>query len=204
MQEFIEVPANNKSLAARKPIYGIGTNDAAYVTQITINGKVHICPYYKVWKSMFQRCYCIKQKQRQPWYKNCSICTEWHTFSNFKSWMETQEWEGNDLDKDFLKQGNKVYSSEFCTFIPHSINTLKCLLSLNNTSSTGVHWSIKRNKFQAQCCVNGRNKHLGYFDCKDLAIKKYLSFKKEVVLQAASLQQNLKLKDRLIQLANNF
>jgi len=47
MKEFIEVPASRASLAQRKPAYGIGINDADYMTEQNINGKKVRCPYYR-------------------------------------------------------------------------------------------------------------------------------------------------------------
>lgn len=48
----------------------------------------------------------------------CSVCEEWLTFSNFKRWMEQQDYEGKALDKDLLVSQNKTYSSETCVFVP--------------------------------------------------------------------------------------
>ena len=37
--QFVEIPASKKSLAYRRPVYGIGTNDAEYITRPRVNGK---------------------------------------------------------------------------------------------------------------------------------------------------------------------
>ena len=105
-------------------VYGVGINDADYVVQKFetigyVSGKkkqkrVWRCPYYRVWTHMLERCYDVKRQERQPTYKDCSVSTEWLTFSVFKSWMEKQDFEGKQLDKDLLIEGNKIYSAETC------------------------------------------------------------------------------------------
>ena len=75
----------------QKLVFGVGINDADYSIQkvITIvdeNGKrrqkqIWICPFYKKWKSMLERCYSDKYRERYPTYKSCSVCQEWLTLS---------------------------------------------------------------------------------------------------------------------------
>ena len=93
-----------------------------------VNGKrkqkrVWRCPYYTKWMSMLKRCYSENSLTTNPTYKGCSVCDEWLTFSNFRRWMETQDWEGKALDKDLLVYKNKVYSPETCCFISSKLNT---------------------------------------------------------------------------------
>lgn len=107
-----------------KLVAGGGVNDAGYpVVRFgkDINGKRNrewVCPFYKAWSAMLNRCY------REPVlkaYKDTTVCEEWYTFSNFKSWMETQDWEGKELDKDLLTDNNQ-YAPENCIFIPAWLN----------------------------------------------------------------------------------
>ena len=115
-----------------KPVYGVGINDANYKLSIyeqlpRTNGKrnqkiIWRCPYYIRWCSVLERSYYEKFKEKHPTYKDVTCCEEWLTFSNFKSWMETQDWEGKDLDKDLLVYQNKIYSPETCVFVHSEIN----------------------------------------------------------------------------------
>lgn len=73
--------------------------------------------------SMLKRCYSENSLTANPTYLGCSVCEEWLTFSNFKSWMEQQDWEWKHLDKDLLVYQNKVYSPETCCFISSRLNT---------------------------------------------------------------------------------
>lgn len=92
---------------AKKLVCGVGVNDASYAVNPLINGKQVMCWIYKKWKSMIHRCYDSKIQARQPAYIGCSVCEEWLTFSNFKLWMEAQDWQGKELDKDILTAGSK-------------------------------------------------------------------------------------------------
>lgn len=107
-----------------KLVAGVGINDADYpVVRFgkDVTGKRNrewVCPFYKTWTAMLNRCY------REPIlkaYKDTTVCEEWHTFSNFKSWMETQDWEGKELDKDLLTDNNQ-YSPQNCIFISGWLN----------------------------------------------------------------------------------
>lgn len=121
-----------------KLVYGVGINDANYTVSIKeeapkVNGKrnqklIWKCPFYSRWKDMLNRCYNKSYLERQPSYNGCSVCEDWLTFSNFKSWMEQQDWEGKSLDKDLLVYQNKLYSPETCVFIDQRLNTflIKC------------------------------------------------------------------------------
>ena len=127
----------------RKLIYGVGINDADYPTQSCkiighVDGKqkrklLWACPFYRRWTSMLGRCYCKKFLQNSPTYQNCFVCNEWLTFSKFKAWMETQDWEGKELDKDLLSGECKVYSPETCVFVPRNVN----MFMIESLSSRG-------------------------------------------------------------------
>ena len=53
-----------------------------------------------------------------------TVVKEWLSLSNFKVWMEGQIWEGNQLDKDLLIDGNKEYGPDSCVFIPRYVNVI--------------------------------------------------------------------------------
>ena len=113
-----------------KLVYGVGINDADYDVAINeyytndegVKGERRIwtCPYYSRWMNMLTRCYSDKFQEGNPTYKGCYVAEEWKTFSNFKEWMVTQEWEGLELDKDILFVGNREYGPEKCVFVTKS------------------------------------------------------------------------------------
>lgn len=152
-------------------VEGIGINDALYKVKIIVDDKLEwICPYYRVWQSMLTRCYNAKSQNRSSGsvYIDCSVCDEWHLFSNFKSWMEQQDWEGKQLDKDLLKGDANLYSPETCCFIPRSINIF---LTVNKNKKTNFPIGVtlkdninKRRKiYSAKIACMKKNKSLGVY-----------------------------------------
>lgn len=154
-------------------------NDANY--QITLRedstnkSKITwMCPFYLRWKNMLRRCYDSSYQQKYPSYVGCYVCDEWLTFSNFKKWMETQDWEGKHLDKDFLVAGNKVYSPNTCVFIHNIVNTFT-----NQARKTdlpvGVHLNNGKIRAQVSNPLTKKREHLGYFKTEAAA---HLAWKK--------------------------
>lgn len=111
-------------MGKKKLVFGVGIKDENLVTTVFVNGKSKMCPYYQRWYDMFRRCYSETYQKNNPSYKGCSVCNEWLTFSNFKKWMETQDWENKTLDKDLLDPSNNVYCPEKCIFVDICINCL--------------------------------------------------------------------------------
>lgn len=116
-----------------KKVYGVGINDADYRVHefeyergqdgnLRISKRLWTCPFYSTWREMLRRCHSPAFKKKQTGYENVTVCEEWLLFSNFKEWMESQSWEGRQLDKDLLVEGNKVYGPDTCVFIPSELN----------------------------------------------------------------------------------
>ena len=169
---------------------GVGVNDAEYAISATIDGVEVNCPYYKTWRNMLKRCYNSKYKEKYPTYKGCKVCDEWLIFSNFKKWMEKQDWKGKQLDKDIMNKGNKVYSDANCIFVTEAINNL----ILNNNSSrgkykTGVSYIRSSGKYRAKCNIKGKSEHIGCFDAEEDAYIAYKKRKNEFILEVASTCQ---------------
>ena len=157
-----------------KKVFGVGINDANYTVKIQesyyIEGKrkrrtTFECPYYVKWKSMLMRCYSEGYLNKNPTYKDCLVCDEWLTFSNFKSWMETQDWEGKQLDKDLLFRGNRVYSPTTCLFVPKDVNyfMLTCKASRGDTPLGVTHCSRTNHIVAYIRDFSGKELNLGVF-----------------------------------------
>jgi len=200
----------------RKLVYGVGINNADYavcehITVIDENGKkkqkrIRMCPFYQKWADMLKRCYSEKRKEKYPTYKDCSVCQEWLTFSNFKEWMEKQDWSGKALDKDILFPGNKVYSAEKCVFISQKVNNF--LTERQNDRGEwmiGVYWCKRGQKFQARCGDSkGKQQYLGVFDTELEAHKAWLDFKLKLAYQLAAEQTDLRIAKALIERYENY
>lgn len=190
--------------AKNKKILGVGINDADYVVQKfdKVNGKIvrlWVCPYYERWKSILTRCYSTKYQKNQPTYKSCTICDEWRYFSKFKTWMETQDWEGKHLDKDLLFKCNKLYAPEFCIFITKDLNNFLTEEKSNKGKyPIGVNWSSVKKKFVCQISINGVKTHLGYFDDPDEAHLCWKNSKRVQAILLASEQEDITVQNALI------
>lgn len=103
-------------------VAGVGINDSDYPVVDTKSDPPFKCPYYIVWTNMINRCYNKRVSETKPWHVDCEVCEDWKTFSKFKTWMDKQDWEGKQLDKDLLVEDNKVYSPDTCVFIPKALN----------------------------------------------------------------------------------
>ena len=194
----------------KKLVIGVGINDADYAVQkyetIEVNGLqkqkiVWRCQYYRTWKSMLERCYSAKCQEKRPTYKGCSVSDEWLTFSSFKNWMETQDWEGKELDKDILVEGNKVYSADTCVFVTQMVNKFttdsgtargECLI--------GTHWHKQKEKFQSRCSnpFTKKNEHLGYFTCEQAAHNAWAKRKLELAHELSEIQTDPRVAKALI------
>ena len=203
-------------LGTPKLVFGVGINDADYATKkretVEVNGVrkqrlVWECPYYRAWTSMLKRCYSSKFQERRPTYKGCSVSEEWRRFSNFRSWMERQDWEGMQLDKDILFNGNKVYSKETCVFVTSLVNSFtidrgndrgECLI--------GVNWHKGVGKFVSQCSnpFTKKQEHLGYFNCEIEAHQAWLKRKLELAQLLASEQTDERVAKALIDRYTNY
>jgi len=207
----------SSNLGAPRLVFGVGINDADYVVTVkeTIgyaDGKqkqklVWVCPYYRVWHNMLQRCYSSKYQEKYPTYKGCSVSEEWLTFSNFKSWMECQVWEGMQLDKDILFDGNKVYSAEACVFVTNRVNsfTIGCSASRGEWL-IGVYLDKGAGKFKSMCSnpFTKKREHLGYFTCEKGAHKAWLKRKLELAHLLAAEQTDERVAKALIERYTNM
>ncbi len=188
---FKEIPVKNPRKNGRL-VFGVGINDAPYKTHIKINGKRVECPFYSKWHGMLKRSYYQPYKDKNPTYKDATVCDEWLTFSRFKLWMANQNWRNKELDKDLLKQGNKCYSPEACIFVSKEVNSI----IVSNSKTVGalkagvcLRKDLQKNKFKSSCSYNGKSVHLGYYETEDEAHNVYCSHKYAVIAELALLQE---------------
>ena len=200
-----------------KLLYGVGINDVDYTVQKYeatgyVDGKrkqklVWICPYYKAWKNMLQRCYSAKLQEKYPTYIGCSVSEDWKYLSVFKDWMECQDWEDKQLDKDLLFEGNKVYSPETCVFVSGAVN-----MFMTDSGATrgewliGVNWNKRVGKFQSQCNnpFTKKREYLGLFVNELEAHKVWLKRKLELARQLAAEQTDKRVGKALIDRYENY
>ena len=205
-----------RKLDKPKLVFGVGINDADYVVHkyesTEVNGKrkmklVWTCPYYRVWRNMLQRCYSSKLQEKYPTYKGCSVSEYWLTFSVFKSWMGGQDFDGMQLDKDLLFNGNKVYSGETCVFVTKTVNLFTTDSgAARGEWSIGVHWDKEKGKFKSQCGnpLTKKREYLGLFDSELEAHQAWLNRKSEVAHLLAAEQTDERVAKALIERYTNY
>lgn len=159
-------PANNRSIAQRKPVFGVGVNDSLYVTNPRIDGIQVIDPCYDSWASALRRCHSVRWHEEHKTYACCSIDSDWITFSVFREWWLDHQVDGWSLDKDILFIGNKLYSEHTCVFVTAAVNTFVTDRGADRGEHMiGCYWKKSSGKFSSQCWnpITGKREHLGYF-----------------------------------------
>lgn len=182
-------------MGKRSMVHGVGINDADYTIQKfsgsgSSRARSWVCPYYCVWANMLKRCYASSEKW-QPSYVNCTVSEEWHTFSVFRKWMDSQDWQGMDLDKDLACPGNKIYGPEYCLFIDPTINSfLSRGQGAKGNFPIGVCFDKINNKFMASCkdSFTGKSKWLGRFSCPNEAHEAWRREKHSQAIRFADIQ----------------
>ena len=149
---------------------------------------------------MIHRCYSHRYIGLHPFYLGCTVSPEWHSFMAFKSWMETQKWEGNHLDKDLLIEGNKIYSSENCLFLSGQVN--RFILenpSIRGSLPIGVSFHHDGIRYRASVKNLGKgSKHLGVFKSIESAQLAYLQAKSELASELAAEQTDTRVSNAIL------
>ena len=179
-------PRNKSSVAMRKPLCGVGVNDADYAVQPRVNGVKLRDPAYQAWSSMLARAYDPKLHAAYPTYSDVTVCSEWHSFSAFRNWWLNSYREDWQCDKDLLVVGNREYSHNSCIYVPRWLNSF-----LNGHEASrgelpiGVRLDKRRGKYQSRCCnpITGKNHNLGYFTTPEAAHEAWLKRKLQLADQ---------------------
>lgn len=176
-----------------KLVYGVGINDADYSVNTRFGKNRIMCPFYSRWANMLERCYSKVYQAKQPSYIDCTVCAEWLTFSKFKEWMEGQDWNGKQLDKDLLIDQNKHYSPSTCVFVDSSVNQfLKDRAACRGEFKIGVYYSKSRHCFISSCRnpITKKREFLGHFDTEEDAHLAWKKRKHELACKLADLQSD--------------
>ena len=164
---------------SNRRVYGAGVNTVDF--EVVVEGD-HIWQY-RMWKSMIQRCFSEKYKQRSPTYEDATCCDEWLSFGNFVEWLNKEvgysgKLDGYQFDKDLIIKGNKIYSPEACSLVPQAVNSL--LLDSGATRGiypVGVTFNKATGKFVAYLKCFGKLKHLGCYTTIEAASFAYKTAK---------------------------
>ena len=183
-------------MGRKKLIFGVGVNDADYPVNCSKRG---LCPFYFRWRDALRRCYCPLYKDRFPSYEGCYFCDEWLVFSNFKKWMEKQDWKGKQLDKDLVVLGNKIYSPDTCIFISGSLNSFFTLREGDRGSlplGVTIHPNGHGKYYRAHISEKGKKRSWGKFsnpqDCHTAWLAEKIRILKAHIVENPDIAHHLK------------
>jgi hypothetical protein len=170
--------------------------------------EVQYCPFYRTWHNMLGR---RLNRNDSLAYRDVTVCEEWKSFSAFKQWMETKDWEGIEgkkhLDKDILIPGNKKYRLDACLFVDQQINNLKLRIDPEKPLPgkkypQGVQ--LRRNKgpntYFSMIQRYGKLENLGTFPTVEAASSDYCKKKATYLRELAEKQEPI-LKEALLRWA---
>jgi hypothetical protein len=168
-----------------KTIYNVAcTGDGVH--KISVHNKLTI--EYKTWHNMLGRCFIPKRMRGS--YEGITCCKEWLNFQNYAQWYKDNYYEVRnermEIDKDILVKGNKVYSPEFCVFLPQRIN----LLLINRKNHRGKTLLGTRHNdngtFSAHAVGSDeKSQYLGTFPTEIEAFNAYKEFRENVFKEVA-------------------
>lgn len=116
----------------------------------------------KIWGNMLERVYAPPTQQVADNYKGVTVAAEWHDFSAFLPWYETNYIEGCFLDKDLKCPSSMVYSSDTCLFVSRWLNNI-LVDSKRSRGEYPVGVTLNCGKYKARISKYGKSRYLGIY-----------------------------------------
>lgn len=149
-------------------------------------------------------------------YEDAEVCSDWYSLQKFCEWAVNQknhdsvEESGRlwHLDKDILIDGNRVYKSEACCFVPNEINSFFTKKDIGNTRFSGVNEirgkkSTYKTGYIARCTIGLEREYLGFYDTPGEAFSVYVEHKEKAAKVLADKWEGL-VDDRVTEKLYNF
>lgn len=168
---------------------------------------------HRHWRHVLERTVADREISR---YEDCTVVDDWHCFQDFAEWAVIQKnafaVEGSGrlyhLDKDMVKEGNRIYCPEYCVFLPNEVNCFYVKKEVGNTGFLGVNRikprrSTYKTGYIARCNKGDVREYLGFYDTPEEAHAVYKKHKEEYAKELA-LKWEGKIDDRVIDYLENF
>ena len=100
------------------------------------------------------------------------VCSKWLSATEFKKWMEQQDWHGKSLDKDIIAPGSKLYSPETSAFVLQATNLFVTARDADRGDyPIGVSLHERTGKYKARCRnpFKGKEEYLRLFSTPEQA-----------------------------------
>jgi len=124
-------------------------------------------PEHQVWRNMLKRC---SDTRFQQWYGDIEVCRQWvSSYETFLSDVGRKPSPDATLDRIDPKGNYEPGNVRWTTRTVQSRNTKNH--NTNKTGARGVSWSKAKNKWRAAIYADSQQKHLGYFESFDDAVK---------------------------------
>ena len=159
----------------------MGGKWSRWVTPVSdvIDGNKVVRKEYTQWVGMFSR---VRKKK---YYEDVETSDMFKSYDLWCEWALTQKGFMNQdvnnriwaLDKDIVGNG-KLYSEDFCVFVPSVINNLFKRSSRETTKYVGVFKESRKKLFKSGITMYKKHKHLGYFETELEAHLEYLKARK--------------------------
>lgn len=178
----------------RSLVFGFGVNDADYITTPIVSGKQLMCPAYRQWREIIRRAHSPKFHTKKPTYIGVSVCDEWRSFMAFRGWWVERQVDGWQIDKDLTTRENKIYSPEFCVFVPNWLNNfINVKKSDNKSGFVGCSFDERTGMFKAQCQnpITGKNENLGRYRTAIEAGNAWRDRKLEIALECKGFMDSI-------------
>ena len=112
----------------------------------------------------------------------------------FRGWWIKHQVDGWQIDKDLTTRENKIYSPEFCVFVPNWLNNfINVRKSDNKSGFVGCSFDEITGMFKAQCQnpVTGKNENLGRYRTAIEAGKAWRDRKLEIALECKGFMDSI-------------
>lgn len=143
--------------------------------------------HYGIWAALLTRCYSKRTVYRT--YFDCYVEEYLHNYSNFYNFVDPMEGFhlGYHMDKDLLVRGNKVYSRDTVSYLPHIINVAIQGSKTNRKLDlpAGVFYRKDNGKYRAISGEYGKNVNCGHFDDPMKAFRAYKESKEKYLKELA-------------------
>jgi len=145
---------------------------------------------HNVWRFMIRRCYDPLIMYHHTAYRDCTVCSSWHSFYNFFEWFKENYYEipneKMQLDKDLILRGNTRYSPACCSFVPQCINVQSTnSKKMRGNLPLGVSINNRTKLFKSQIKKDGKVLFIGDFDNTEDAFYAYKDIKEKYLKELA-------------------